>query len=167
MQLLRVAPIFPVLLTATLLRAADNHSKPAYLALGDSISFGFIVQAGFEYVNPANFVGFPNYVGVAAKFATSNAACPGETTGSFLSSTAPDNGCRTFRAAAPLHISYTSTQLDFAVSFLKSHPETRLVTIGLGADDVLLLKAKCLGEPACIASGLPPVLANVGLNLGR
>jgi len=144
--------------------AASGPGRP-YLALGDSVSFGFITQAGFEYFNPDNFIGFPTYVGQAIKLRTSNAACPGETTGSFLSSTALDDGCRAYRAAVPLHVSYTSTQLDFALSFLKSHPETRLVTVGLGANDLLLLRNACGGIPACIAAGLQQVLTDVAANL--
>jgi lysophospholipase L1-like esterase len=136
-----------------------------YLALGDSVSFGFITNAGFEYVNPENFIGFPDYVGQTLKLHTSNAACPGETSGSFLSSTAPDDGCRFYRSLVLLHVSYISTQLDFAVSFLKSHPETRLVSIGLGANDVLLLRTQCADDPTCIALGLPHVLFAVETNL--
>ncbi len=158
------ASILFILSTATSLMAASGPGRP-YLALGDSVSFGFITQAGFEYVNPDNFIGFPTYVGQAIKLRTSNAACPGETTGSFLSSTALDDGCRAYRAAVPLHVSYTSTQLDFALSFLKSHPETRLVTVGLGANDLLLLRNACGGIPACIAAGLQQVLTDVAANL--
>jgi lysophospholipase L1-like esterase len=161
----RFAPILFILSTATALLAADRAPGRQYLALGDSVSFGFITQAGFEYVNPDNFIGFPTYVGQAIKLNSSNAACPGETTASFLSSTAPDDGCRAYRAVVPLHVSYTSTQLEFAVFFLKSHPETRLVTVGLGADDLLLLRNGCLGVPACIAAGLQQVLAEVAANL--
>ena len=85
-----------VLSTATTLLAAS--SGPQYLALGDSLPFGFITQAGFEYINPDNFVGFPNYVGGATKVNTNDATWPGESTGSFLASAVPDNGCRSFRA---------------------------------------------------------------------
>jgi lysophospholipase L1-like esterase len=146
--------------------SAQGASGPRYLALGDSVSFGFITQAGFEYVNADNFIGFPTYAGQGAKLNLINAACPGETTGSFLSSTAPDDGCREFRAAgAQLHVPYISTQLAFALDFLKSHPNTRLITVGLGADDVLLFQAACLGDPSCIESGLPTVLADVTANM--
>ena len=154
-----------VLSSTTFLSAAEQAPGRAYLAVGDSISFGFITQAGFECVNPDNFIGFPTYVGRALKLNASNAACPGETTGSFLSSSASDGGCRTYRASVPLHVSYSSTQLDYAVSFLKSHPATRVVTVGLGANDVLLLRNACLGDPACVAAGLPQVLASVAANL--
>jgi lysophospholipase L1-like esterase len=109
-----------------------------------------------------NFIGFPTYTGLAAKMNVINASCPGETTASFLSSAGPDNGCRQFRTAgAQLHVPYSSTQLDFALAFLKSHPQTRLITVGLGADDVLLLNAACLGDSACIQAGLATVAANM------
>jgi len=169
-------PSFVVVLilvaTTSPLGQADQAPGRSYLALGDSITFGFITQAGFEYRNPANFIGFPDYVAEALRLKTVNAACPGETTGSFLSSTAPDNGCRSnfhtggpLRPPLPLHVSYTSTQLEFAISYLKSHPGTRLVTIELGADDVFLLQATCQNDPGCIASGLPSVIASVSVNL--
>ena len=70
--------------------AMPSESSPRpYLALGDSVVFGFITQAGFEYVNPTNFIGFPDYVGRDLMLNDVNAACPGETTASFLSATAP------------------------------------------------------------------------------
>ena len=165
MRLSSLSSLFLILSTATTLLATDSKTTRPYLALGDSVTFGFITQAGFEYVNPDNFIGFPNYLGQAFKLGVRNAACPGETTGSFRSETAPDDGCRAFRALAPLHVPYSSTQLEFAVSFLKSNPDTGLVTIGLGANDVLLLENACHGNPECIASGLPLVLANVIHNL--
>jgi lysophospholipase L1-like esterase len=96
---------------------------------------------------------------------TANAACPGETSSSFISPTGADNGCRAFRASFPLHVSYTSTQLDFATSFLATHKQTRLVTIGLGSNDGVLLEMSCNGDPACIQAGLPQVLARVRLNM--
>lgn len=34
---------------------------PAYLALGDSVAFGYIAQAGFEYLNADNFIGYPAF----------------------------------------------------------------------------------------------------------
>jgi lysophospholipase L1-like esterase len=163
MRLVKFASI--LLFASSVLFASDGASARPYLALGDSVSFGFITNAGFEYVNPENFVGFPDYVGQALKFSTNNAACPGETSGSFLSSAAPDDGCRFYRSQVPLHVSYSSTQVDFAVAFLKAHPNTRLVSVGVGANDVLLLQKQCAGDPTCIALGLPQVLAAVETNL--
>src|SRR5216684_4227401 len=93
MRLLGFASLLLILLSSVAVFATDSAVGPPYLALGDSVSFGFITNAGFEYVNPENFIGFPDYVGQALKLQTRNAACPGETSGSFLSSTAPDDGC--------------------------------------------------------------------------
>jgi lysophospholipase L1-like esterase len=158
-------------LVVCLVVAASSAAMPSepsprpYLALGDSVAFGFITQAGFEYVNPNNFLGFPGYVGSALKLSDTNAACPGETTGSFLSATAPDNGCRLFRSLVPLHVPYASTQSSFALAFLASHRGTRLVTITLGANDLLLLESACANDPTCIANGLPQLLATVSANM--
>src|ERR1700675_1552205 len=116
---------------------AEAKDRP-YLALGDSVVFGFITQAGFEYVNPNNFVGYPSYADAALRLDAANASCPGETTSGFISSSGADNGCRPFRGSFPLHVAYTSTQLDFATRFLHANRSTRLVTIGLGANDLFL-----------------------------
>jgi hypothetical protein len=78
--------------------AHDADDDRPYLALGDSVSFGFIAQAGFEYVNADNFVGYPAYAGRTLELDPVEASCPGETTGSFLSSRAADNGCRPIAA---------------------------------------------------------------------
>jgi lysophospholipase L1-like esterase len=146
--------------------ADEHHGR--ILALGDSVVFGYITQAGYAYVNARNFVGYPDYLAGALEQDAVNASCPGETTGSFLSSSAPDNGCRQFRKAAPLHVPYAGTQLEFATAYLKKHHDVRLVTIGLGANDGFLFLAGCSATPnpqQCIAAGLPGALHAVGLNM--
>jgi lysophospholipase L1-like esterase len=145
--------------------AAAVGAGPGYLALGDSVVFGFITQAGFEYGNPNNFVGYPAYAGADLKLNTVNASCPGEATTSFISATGVDNGCRAFRSAAPLHVSYTGTQLAFATAFLKAHPNTRLVTIGLGANDAFILERNCANAPLCIQAGLVTLLPQISANM--
>jgi len=160
-----------LLLVVSLVVAAASAAMPSeasprpYLALGDSVVFGFINQAGFEYVNPANFIGFPDYAGATLRLTDFNAACPGETSSSFLSASAADNGCRLFRSLAPLHVPYSGTQSSFALTFLATHRQTRLVTVMLGANDVELLRAACAGDPICVANGLPQVLATVSQNM--
>ena len=145
--------------------SAEDHGRA--LVLGDSVAFAYIADAGFAYGNPENFVGFANRLDDTFKNAA-DAGCPGETTGSFLSATAPDNGCRAFRAHFPLHVAYASTQLDFATAYLKQHHEVRVVTITLGANDGFLLEEGCASQPdptACIEAGLPMVLATVEHNM--
>jgi lysophospholipase L1-like esterase len=144
---------------------AGANDDQSYLALGDSVVFGYITKAGFEYGNPHNFVGYPDYVSQALRFSTTNASCPGEATGGFISATGADNGCRSFRASAPLHVAYTGTQLQFATTFLAAHRNTRLVSIGLGANDAFILETACAGDPTCIANGLPQVLATISANM--
>jgi len=155
-----------VLAGASFVSAADDGRGSPYLALGDSVAFGYITQDGYAYVNPGNFLGYPEWLGVGLRMKVHNSACPGETTGSFLSATAPDFGCRAFKSGAPLHVAYSGTQLDDAVGFLLGHRDTRLVTIALGANDLFLLQYSCGGDPQCIQAGLQGVLTNASLNMG-
>jgi lysophospholipase L1-like esterase len=154
--------------------AAAQERREA-LILGDSVAFSYISSVGFEYfyTNPENFIGFPDELGFLFHLDVVNASCPGETTGSFLSSTAPDNGCRSYRGLFPLHVNYKSTQLEFATAYLKHHREVRLVTITLGSNDGFLLEQSCASNPtpaqvtACIEAGAPAFLAAVAGNLQK
>jgi lysophospholipase L1-like esterase len=162
-----LAVILVVVTVGTSAVAWAEDGRP-YLALGDSVVFGYITQAGFEYGNPDNFVGYPDYAARLLRLASTNASCPGEATSGFLSSTGADNGCRVFRQAAPLHVAYGSTQLLFAEGFLGANPNTKLVTIGIGANDLFILQRECAGTPnpqQCIGAGLPGVLATIAGNL--
>jgi lysophospholipase L1-like esterase len=173
---LKALYIFGLLWIAGLSRnaVADEH-RPDALVLGDSVAFGYIASVGYDYfyTRPENFVGFADDLGEGLNLDVANASCPGETTGSFLSATAADNGCRAYRKLFPLHVAYRSTQLDFATDYLRRHHEVRLVTITLGANDGLLLEASCAGEPTpilveeCIEAGAPAVLATVAGNIQR
>lgn len=156
-----------VVAASILLSGGASQADPGhpYLALGDSVSFGYITQAGFEYRNPDNFIGFPVYVGQALGMTPTNAACPGETTAGFISATGADNGCRPFKANFPLHENYSGTQLDFATAFLNAHPNTKLVTIQLGANDAFLLQKSCNNDPACIGAGLPALIGTISTNM--
>jgi lysophospholipase L1-like esterase len=94
---------------------------------------------------------------------TTNAACPGETSASFMSPTGADNGCRAIRARPfPLHVSYPSTQQAFAESFLTTHKQTQLVTISLGSNDLVLLVLSCNFDATCINAGLDTLTLNMG-----
>jgi lysophospholipase L1-like esterase len=143
-------------------------SSNNYLALGDSIVFGYITEAGYDYYYPTNFVGYGDWDSLALGLNLANGGCPGETTGSFLSRTAPDNGCRAYRALFPLHVIYPSvnaTQLAYATSYLKQNTSVALVTIQLGANDILLLEQQCNNDPTCIENGAPQVFATAEANM--
>jgi lysophospholipase L1-like esterase len=117
---------------------SEGHS---YLALGDSVPFGYS-----PLLNPSDaskFVGYPEIVARQLNIEDVNATCPGEATGGFLSLTGTDNVCRPYRAAVPLHVSYSGTQMAFATAYLRSHPGTRLVTLTLGANDLFRWQKDC------------------------
>jgi hypothetical protein len=142
--------------------------KIGYLALGDSIAFGFSPLVTTP-ANPGSYKGYPEVLGGYPNVALDNASCPGETSGSLLSAdaTVPDNGCRAWKAAYSLHANYETTQIAFAESYIASHNDTtKFVTIDIGANDLLLVQKDCLGDPACIQTKLPGVLGAYGQNLG-
>ena len=157
-----VAAVAAFMLGGGASQAASGHP---YLALGDSVGFGYITQAGFEYGNPDNFIGFPDYVSPALGFTEANASCPGEATTGFISSTGADNGCRPYKANFPLHVSYSGTQLAFATNYLVAHPNTGLVTLQIGANDAFILERNCAGDATCIGAGLPALLTQISNNV--
>jgi lysophospholipase L1-like esterase len=140
-----------------------------YLALGDSVAFGYRppqVTPPAAYLDAANFTGYPSVVARELGLTVVNASCPGETTGSMIDTAAPSNGCENpgtgYRELNPLHVAYSGSQLAFAVSFLKQNPDTRLVTIDIGANDLDL----CLAAPDhCAGPDFQQTLAQVGRNL--
>ena len=127
----------------------------------------------------ADYHGYPQFVATSLGLTLTNAACPGETSASFLNVTAPDDGCHEGRTAKPiplpLFVAYSSTsqsQLDYAVAFLRANLKTGLVTITIGGDDLLLLEAQCTTPSAtasqietCELAGLGKVLAAFARNL--
>lgn len=123
--------------------ASADTPRDTYLALGDSVAFG--TSPLLNPSNAGNFIGYPSIVAQTLGMEVTNSACPGEATGSFISLTGLDNVCRFYRFGSPfnppfpLHTSYTGTQLSFAVNFLAHNPQTRLVSLGLDANDFFRL----------------------------
>jgi len=144
--------------------ATKGNSNPNnYLALDDSIPFGFnpfLVRPG---VDPNTFVGYPELA--SSRFRPmkklANAGCPGETTGSFIDVNVPNNGCESYRAIAALHVSYSGSQLASAENYVGARPRTGLISITLGANDAGPLLLYCSAHTsnldelaACVARGL-------------
>ena|SRR6266581_6527322 len=142
--------------------AASNRSQE-YLALGNSVAFGF--NPVLDRSNADNFIGYPTPVAAALKEILTNASCPGETSSHFISLTGTDHGCGAYRLNFPLHVAYSTTQLAFADGFLQSHPKTLVVSIDIGANDLFVLEDGCGGNVNCILSGLPGMLATLSANL--
>jgi lysophospholipase L1-like esterase len=110
---------------------ANNPPKTVghhhYLALGDSLSFGF--QPNFDFAN-----GFDGDVFRVLQKADvtdeENLACSGETTDTMI-----HGGCI---ARFVHHGFYTGAQLDAAVAFLQSHQgQVSPITLEIGANDVI------------------------------
>ncbi len=148
--------------------AADG----TYLALGDSVAFGYVPPQAVpapNYSDPGSFVGYPEDVARALHIRVSNASCPGETTASFLVPGALSNGCENspvsstgYRTLYPLHVSYRGTQMQYALKYLAVHRHTRLVTIDIGANDVFLCEETT--ADTC-ATELQTVLQEIQANL--
>lgn len=144
-----------------------------YLALGDSVAFGYRppqVTPVADYQNPANFVSYADVTGRLLGLRVDNPSCPGETTASMIDATAPSNGCENgpgsptgYRTAYPLHVAYDGAQLDYAVRYLRSHPDTRLVTIDIGANDVFLCQYHHNGT--CDGADFQATLREITTNL--
>jgi lysophospholipase L1-like esterase len=164
------------LLGATICAGASsehfNPPKHYYLALGDSLAYGyqqakFLGEAHLGNINPATF---PGYAGVFAtslrnvrpEIQTVNYGCPGETTSSYFTS------CN-FSSVQhfPLHNAYTGPQEAAALAFLHAHPgQVSPITLDNGANDV----TPCLALPDptnCFLTSIATAGANLDTALGH
>ena len=146
-----------------------------YLALGDSVTFGFqesTVVPAPNYHNAASFPGYPEQLGAEMRLKVANAACPGETSTSLINASAQSNGCENslgkptvgYRRSFPLHVKYRGSQLAYAVSYLKANKNTRLVSLMIGANDLFLCQQTtpdgCLAKSE-FSAALTKIAANV------
>lgn len=120
-----------------------------YLALGDSVTFGYEepgVVPTPNYKDASSFVAYPELLGQELHLTVANPACPGETTSSLINPSAPSNGCENmpgaphtgYRTLYPLHVHYTGSQLAFALHYLHAHHNVTLVSLMIGANDGFL-----------------------------
>jgi len=168
------ASVVPALPASAAL-ASGPAANGTYLALGDSVAFGYVPPNAVpapNYRSANSFVGYPEDVGQALRLGVWNASCPGETTASMLVPGAQSNGCENslgspigYRTQYPLHVQYKGTQMQYALSYLAVHRHTKLVTIDIGANDAFLEEALCQNVPACILAGFPALLNEIGTNL--
>ena len=131
--------------------ARQDRPGFGYLALGDSVPFGYRppqVTPPTAYLDASNFVGYPEVIAGRTGLTLANASCPGETSASLIDENAQSNGCENsvglpvgYRDTFPLHVDYEGSQLDFAVKYLSSQPRTRLVTLMVWSNDLLICQA--------------------------
>ena len=170
-MLIVAALVMGGMFAATPATAATSSDRGGYLALGDSISFGFEpseVTPVEKYFNADNFKGYPEYFAGITGLRLTNASCPGETTGSFIDVKNLSFACSTpegYRTNFPLHVDYKNpeqSQLDYAVKYLHDNSDTRLVTITIGANDVFLCQA---GGGCTTPEELGPTIFKASKNL--
>ena len=148
--------------------------QPSYLALGDSLAFGYS-QAKFEKLlpeeNPAEYnTGYVDDFARLLKFGNPrlqviNDGCPGETTESFI------KGPCEYQLAYPLHHPYvgglTSSQLSDALAYLQANPNTNPITLDIGANDALgVIEHTCEKKVECVIKEAPALFAHIAANLG-
>jgi lysophospholipase L1-like esterase len=148
-----------VLMLVAVVAAPASAAAPVtpgsrYLALGDSVTFGYqepsVVPAP-NYRRPSTFPGYPGQLGAEIRLRVANAACPGETSASLINVRAPSLGCENaYRRLYPLHVRYRGSQLAYALGYLRKHPGTRLVSLMIGANDLFrcqsLTASHCTSE---------------------
>jgi lysophospholipase L1-like esterase len=133
---------------------ASAAPQSYYLALGDSMTYGFQPDKANPRTPPSAFD--TGYVDVFAarlrklspKIQVVNYGCPGETTVTFTR-----GGCPWLGEGQKLHDAFRGSQLEAALSVLRAHPgEVSPITLALWGNDVLPLSEKGKRAPAAIAS---------------
>jgi lysophospholipase L1-like esterase len=152
-----------------------SDANGTYLALGDSVAFGYVPPNAVpapNYLSAHSFIGYPEYLAQQLNERVSNASCPGETTASMLVAGAQSNGCENsvgspvgYSTLYPLHVQYQGTQMDYALHYLAAHKHTRLVTIDVGANDAFVCQATTLDHCSSVAE-LFGVASAIAVNLG-
>src|SRR5436309_2052311 len=152
-----------------------SDANGTYLALGDSVAFGYVPPNAVpapNYLDAHSFIGYPEYLAQQLNERVSNASCPGETTASMLVAGAQSNGCENspgspvgYSTLYPLHVRYQGTQMEYALRYLAAHKHTQLVTIDIGANDAFLCQETT--ADGCASPGeFFGVLNGIATNLG-
>ncbi len=135
-----------------------------YLALGDSLAYGFD-----PFKSPPNITGYPEIISGQLSLNLANASCPGETSSSFITGVGAIPGFTCGPTAPGLFVNYGAaySQLDYAVMYLKNNPNTKLVTINIGGNDLFPVQACVLeGMPITTCQSMVPgVLGQLAANL--
>jgi lysophospholipase L1-like esterase len=172
---LRSVVVFLALATSTADIAGQSTSrfnppKQYYLALGDSLAFGFQFDkfnASFPSVPASIFsTGYVDDLAgmlqaIRPGITTVNYGCPAERTVTFL-----NGGCTYTAAGFPLHDSYAGSQLSAALAFLRAHRgQVSPITVNIGVNDLIGLRTLCGADVSCYFANGPAVLDEIATNL--
>lgn len=134
-----------------------------YLALGDSLAYGFHekqFREEFPNVNPESFdKGYVNdFAGLLGLFhpgiALINDGCPGETTETMIHGSGIAGFCAGGPTGTPFpyiwlhHPYHASSQLADALAILHENPNVSPITLDIGANDALQFLASTCGFPS-------------------
>jgi lysophospholipase L1-like esterase len=138
-----------------------------YLALGDSITYGFQPPKAKAGLPPSRFnTGYVDVFAarlrtIAPKIRLVNYGCPGESTKTFVGGGCPGRG-----DVKGLHDAFKGSQLDAALAFLRAHPgQVSPITLTLWGNDLDELAGACKGNFACIQAGAPRAFAQFASRL--
>jgi len=160
-----------VLLTALAASAASGPVYQApqayYLALGDSIAYGFQPNKPKAAPPSAFDSGYVDLFAARLRklsptIQVVNYGCPGESTRTFAA-----GGCEGRGDVKALHDSFKGAQLDAALAFLRAHSgEVGPVTLTLfGNDWFPVVFETCKGKLTCIRKRAPGEIASLGSRL--
>jgi lysophospholipase L1-like esterase len=135
--------------------------KNYYLALGDSVAYGFQTSKALAGLPPDAFnTGYADLFAARLRqlrpqIATVNYSCPGESTTSFVLP------CIWKTSGHALHNDYSGSQLDAALGFLAAHRgKVSPITLSLNGNDINDFLRTCPpGDLACIQNGAPVAIA--------
>ena len=165
-RLLAAALVVPAV-GASMATPAMAAPQSYYLALGDSIAFGFQPTKARGGLSPRRFD--TGYVDVFAarlrKLAPGievvNYGCPGESLVTFIG-----GGCDWLGEGGRLHDSFRGAQLDAALEFLRAHPgQVSPITVTLWGNDLIRFEERCRNELSCIRKRAPRALASMASRL--
>ena len=147
--------------------AQFNPPKSYYLALGDSLAYGFQSFKFAEDLPPSAYnTGYVDVFGARLRqirpaIVTVNYGCPGESTESFVT-----GGCIWTTTGHLLHDSFSGSQLQAALTFLIAHPDqVSPITFTLGTNDLPGLLTPCTVngniDGNCVLQNAPSFISNV------
>jgi lysophospholipase L1-like esterase len=140
-----------------------------YLALGDSITYGFQPTKAKAGARPSAFqTGFVDVFAarlrrLAPGIQVVNYGCPAESTVTFMR-----GGCPASTDGIELHDAFRGSQLKAALSFVRAHPrDVSPITLTLYGNDWLpVLLDTCKGDASCARKHAPRVTAAFASRLG-
>ena len=135
--------------------------KAYYLALGDSVAYGFQTSKALAGLPPDAFnTGYADLFAarlrqLRPRITTVNYSCPGESTTSFR------QPCIWKTSGHALHNDYPGSQLDAALAFLAAHRgQVSPITLSLNGNDANDFLHTCpAGDLACIQNSAPAAIA--------